>query len=353
MVRPGSNYKLYKDFKDQNLIIADLLGLELTKGIQFKDQLDIVAQMHRARRIRSTINRDVEQASRNINDYNKYVKDRSIVQMLRIARGFFHDARKGDLVVVPPNSFSENALIGELLDEPEAFVTTKVARYGLESLYARRVKWLAEIQKGKLPTHLLDVISKPSAITLVRKDVRAPIYRAAYGSYVYGDEFRSRFDLEKISPSEDIYIQSFFKFITENYRISKDGGEALSFRDAAFARSNAYELDLQTNINSPGFFNLISQYASPILIAIFLEVCVAVGPSAAEEISAGNFSIGNTLDHDGECAIPIREEVQHLMNLIGDKRWTKACEDFKASQESTALRSQVEVEVVVGGEDGE
>ena len=78
----------------------------------------------------------------------------------------FERARQGDLVIVPPKSFTSDALVGEFVDGPFKSVNVKVDRLYLDdSLPGRRVKWLASIPKRKLPIRVIEAIQKPSAFS--------------------------------------------------------------------------------------------------------------------------------------------------------------------------------------------
>lgn len=106
-VRPGSNYKLYSLFQEQEAIVADFLGLEFEAGKVLSEQKNVLAQLHRARRLRAFYGlRDQVEPSRKIEDYTDLVSDRSISQLNRILGGYFEHAKKGDIVVVPPRAFA-------------------------------------------------------------------------------------------------------------------------------------------------------------------------------------------------------------------------------------------------------
>lgn len=353
-VRPGSNYTMYSLFAENQAIVADFLGLEFSRGKVLSEQENVVAQLHRARKLRAYMRLHEEtEPSRNIQDYASYVSDRSIAQLQRILTGYFEQAKKGDLVVVPPRAFAQDALIGELLDDPGDFITLTFAKlYGDERLYGRRVRWLGRIPKGKLSPYMLDLGSKPNAFVLVPKNERAAIYREAYGSYILPGEYRVRFDVDdpEYTTTDDLYIQAFLSFVAANSRRIEKQEDLLPIHQAAFEQLGDYALELQSNINSPGFLNLLSSKVSPLVAAALFSLAVTVGPEAVEAANNGLITIGNSLDAGDPCTVAIAVEVVEHLRLLGVERWAQACDIARQVQDSTGLSGQAEV--VIQNDDG-
>lgn len=348
LVRPGSNYKLYDVFESNEGIFVDLPGLNLEHGLPLDQQDRITAQLHRARKLRAFRRSKEEPPSRNLDDYNNYKNDRSILQLSLILKGFFEEAKKGDLVVVPPSAFSQKALIGELLDDPTGIVSTTVIRgQEEETLYGRRVRWLASLPKGNLSPYLLDLISKPNAFVLIKADERYAIYRAAYGSYALPGEYRARFDVDdpEFTTSDDLYIQAFFNFVAVNSFLIRANQDVMEIRDAAFERSGANALELQSNINSPGFLNLISPTLVPLIATALFTLAISVGPEAVTAAEKDTILVGNSLDPSDPCTAVVHEEVLQHLRLLGTERWARACVIARQAQESTGISGQARIEI--------
>jgi hypothetical protein len=99
-----------------------------------------------------------------------------------VVSGYFEKLKVGDLVVVPPAAFSQPALIGEVESPPELPSSMTVQRlYGNDMLSGRSVRWLARIEKRKLPNTVLDALEHPTAIYLLARSQRAPIVGAVVG----------------------------------------------------------------------------------------------------------------------------------------------------------------------------
>lgn len=348
MVRPGSNYKLYNLFTESQGIYADLLGLELQNGVPLDEQDRVLAQLHRARHLRAFRRSGEIEPSRDLDDYNQYKKNAAVSQLHRVLRGFFEIAKKGDIVLVPPRAFSQDALIGELTSDPSDLSTTRFPQlYGQERLYGRSVKWLGKVPKGKLSPYLLDLISKPNAFVELRLEERPAIYREAYGSYILPGEYRARFNVSDpdFTTTDDLYIQAFFSFVAANSKRIRENREVLPVHKAAFERLGDDAIDLQSNINSPGFLTLISKTTSPLVATALFLLAVSVGPDAVIAAEQGTILIGNSHDAGDPCTFEIHEEVLQHLRLLQVDKWAEACEIARVSEEATGLSGQGEVKI--------
>lgn len=343
LVRPGSNYKLYHTFLESNAIFADFLGLELEQGVELKDQDRITAQLHRAKKLRALRHTAGGPPSRNLDDYSDFKDDRSVSQLYGILRGFFEVAKEGDLVVVPPSSFSQNTLIGELVSGPTELVTT---HYKGERLYGRSVRWLRQLPRGKLSPYLLDLISKPNAFVLIRNDERPSIYREAYGSYIMPGDYRARFNVDdpEFTTTDDLYIQAFFNLVVANSKRIREGNPVLGIKDAAFEKVVGSDaMELQSNINSPGFLNLIGKTIAPLVATALFALAVTVGPDAVAAAEQGTILIGNSKDVGDACTVAVHQEVLEHLRLLGIVKWTEACQIAKHAADSTGLSGQAQI----------
>jgi hypothetical protein len=348
MVRPGSNYKLYGLFVQRSMIVADFLGLELTEGVRLEDQDRIFEQLARARKLRAHRKNEFsdDAPSRDLSDYSYAKNDRAISQLYRILRGFFEIAKVGDLVVVPPLSFSQDTMIGELTDPPESFATTTFpSLYGSELLYGRHVRWLAKVPKGKLSPYFLDLVSKPNAFVLIKNSERAAIYREAFGNYILADDFRARFDVKdtEFTTTDDLYIQAFFSFVAANSMRIEQNRELLGIYQGAFERLGEYSIELQSSVNSPGYLNLMSKRISPMVAAALFVLAITVGPSAVQAAEEGQIVIGNSLDPENLCTASIYAETLQHLKLLRVERWAEACAIATQAAEATGLSGEARI----------
>jgi hypothetical protein len=92
--------------------------------------------------------------------------------------------KAGDLVIVPPSAFSQDAYVGEVVSNQANYLRVKVPLYGDDAIAGRQVKWLARIQKRRLPTSLLEALEHHTSIYILSRLDRAPIYEPAFGSFI-------------------------------------------------------------------------------------------------------------------------------------------------------------------------
>jgi hypothetical protein len=92
--------------------------------------------------------------------------------------------KAGDLVIVPSSAFSQDAYVGEVVSNQANYLRVKVPLYGDDAIAGRQVKWLARIQKRRLPTSLLEALEHHTSIYILSRLDRAPIYEPAFGSFI-------------------------------------------------------------------------------------------------------------------------------------------------------------------------
>ncbi|SEK27960.1 hypothetical protein SAMN05444413_101240 [Roseivivax marinus] len=348
MVRPGANYRLYDLFRENEAIFADIVALDLKQGISFDDQDRILAQLQRSRNIRAHLLRPSGDApSRDLDHYQSVSRTSALAQLLRVLRGYFEQAKKGDLVLVPPSAFSLDALVGEIQDEPNNFKVIEYSeRYGNERLYGRRVRWLGKVQKGKLSPYLLDLISKPNAFVQIRRQEAQSIYRIAYGSYADESDVRVSFTVDDpdFTISDDLKIQAFFNFVAVNLENQRKGRPPQSVEEAIFSRDGD-SFELQSNIHSPGYLNLVSKATGPLTVAALFLLATQLGPEAVDAAGNDTVIIGNSKDPNDVCTAEVSREVLSQLRLLGAERWAKACEIANDAALSSGLKGPATIDL--------
>lgn len=94
--RPGSGYRLYPDFIENEMIFIDLPGLNLTPDIPLSQQSGINQQIHRSRALKSWYRGkgDSPKPSVEVGDYSKGIEDAGVSQLRSALTGYFHRAKK-------------------------------------------------------------------------------------------------------------------------------------------------------------------------------------------------------------------------------------------------------------------
>jgi hypothetical protein len=351
VVRPGAHYRLFNQFIDESFVGPELPALELPAFDHFADIPDITERVMRSVAIRrwySGGQRDVLLPDRDLENYEQRAADRATSQFLRVARAYFSDMKKGDLVIVPPLNFRGMAEIGELTSPPNVVKEIFVPRYPNEALTGRNVRWLGSIPKADLPAQTLDALQKPTSIFLLSRPAWPQIFRRAYGSYSTATEYSSRFEItaETFRTTDDFYIQAFFNFVVANSRaVDQARPEMQGFKEAAFADIKAIAPDLFTNVNSPGGISLKSATITPIVIATMLAIALFVGPDAVDAATNGLITFGNSMaPPDDPCVTQVSEQVVTQLRLLGYDKWAEACQFVREAAERTGVNSNVSVQ---------
>jgi hypothetical protein len=348
VVRPGPNYRLFDQFVDNNFVGPDLPDLALPAFIDIGDVGDLADRVARSMAIRKYVlaGRQGDEPPLDLQNYASAPSNRALSQFLRLARAYFGAMKQGDLVIVPPANFRGLAHIGELIEPPNSHAELAVATYPGMPLTGRNVRWLATIEKAKLPAQTLDALQKPSALFLLAQSAFRGIFRRAYGSYVTADEYGTRFEVsaETYQTIDDFHIQAFFNFVTANTaRVSAGQTQLLGLREGAFS-GEGIAPDLYTNVNSPGGLSLKSAVVTPIVIAVMLTLAVTLGADAYAAATGGMLTIGNSLAPAGDaCVTQVNEQVITQLQLLGYDAWAEACEVARKAADRTGISTTVDV----------
>lgn len=353
IARPGKSYRLYAVMADAEAILLELPSLGLESDTLAGDQEDLLLKVARAKAVRSwhRAGRPGDKIpSSNLSDYAKRTGGQSVGQLQGMVKALFDRAQKGDLVVMPPSSFMQDAYIGEFVDPPGRSIEVPSDRfYPGDLLPGRRVKWLAKIPKRKLAPEIIAALNHPTVYYLLEKSLRSDIYRAAYPSYVVDEGwFNARFDVssEDFTAKDDFLIQAFFNFVAANEKAIDENklSQVAGIEVAAFKSLGDYDLDLQSNINSPGFLILLSRYATPLVAATLFALAVEVGPGAVQAAENGVILLQNSRStQDDSCTVQVHEHVLRHLQLLGLDKWPKACEIAREAAKRTGIKSSVKV----------
>lgn len=351
VARPGGNYRFFELFVENNFVGPDLPGLDLP-AFEDIEEVSLAAHVARAAAIRRwhlAGRREDLAPERAIDEYLNQKSSRSVSQLTRVARAYFSRMKEGDLIIVPPGSFRAHAHIGELSAPPNVVYDLSTDRYGRDQLQGRRVNWLASFPKSDLPASTLDALQKPSPLIALPRDYMPKIFRRAYGTYYGGGEYSVRFEVssEKFRTIDDLYIQGFFNFVTENSARLRRGDENLAkFSDGAFAVKGADTPELYTNVNSPGGISLKSPTPVTIIISAMLTLAIVVGPEAQPLAEAGQLFLTNSaaVPEADQCVAEVSEQVITQLKLLGYDRWVEACQFAQAASESTGIESEATVQ---------
>lgn len=350
VARPGASYKLYTDFVDGGFAGPELPGMFLrNEDISSTDEL-LTARILRAREIRKwhAYGRPEDRVpDLDLSSYDNGSDDPGVGQIYRVVNFYFREAKRGDLIAVPPRNFAGKVHVGELADDPAEIFKQEVERYPGDPIPARKVKWLGTIDKVDLPVRVIEAFRKPTPLLLVGTSDRDSFYSAAYRNFYREGHYSATFDVTsaEFDTTSGSVIPAFFNFVAANTReVDRNSGVALSFGEGAFRSLGEYAPHLAIDIQSPGILSIASQYITPLVASALLALALTVGPLAAEESFLATLQIGNSAaPPDDACVVPVREQVMTQMRLMGYDNWAHACELLREAAEKTGLQSEAVV----------
>jgi hypothetical protein len=348
VVRPGKDYRLFSEIRENNLIALELPALTWPPDGELSDN-DLRRLINRSRALRGwhRVKSDDPKPSMDLAGYTTG-GGQSTSQLAGYARAVFEKMMIGDLVIVPPSSYREDALIGEIASEPGQVETIAVGRYfGVDELPGRKVRWIARMPKRELPYSILEVLDKPGALFLVERSQRGVFYKLAYGNYSIDDSYSARFDVDSpdFDTAADVRIQAFFNFVAANTRAIEEGGPVKSIGQAIFDDPGEYVAQLQTNINSPGNLMLHARMITPLVASILLVLAIDVGPTAKAEVDAGTLILRNSKAPDNDpCSAKVFQVSMDMIRLMNLDEWPDACARAQEAAQKTGLKSPAKVQ---------
>ncbi len=343
IARPGAESRLFDDFMGARAVGAELPGVELVPGIPVREQPNLDAMLRRAVAVRAWARKpkDTVFPSRDLSAYLEGPTPKGRPNYITILEGYFQAARKGDLVVVPPQAYRDHAVLAEFADDPGTITYVQSRRFPGFSLPARNIRSLTRVKKLDLPNDLLETLTLPISFVSIAKSARAFLYDMAYGSYTIEGDFSARIDIlnENYSAEDEFNILAFAKFVAAGCLASAHHNDVPGFRDAAFASLGDHAPQLQTNINSPGWLSLKSPYIIPQAMVILFALAVEVGVPALAAAQNNRIAIVNSsAAADDPCVARVSVEALRLLKLYGVDEWTEACRVARQVAKETGAR---------------
>lgn len=352
VVRPGSGYGLFPEIVENSILLLELPGLGLQVG-QKPDDAELRRRVNRSRALRGWYNgtQDADsKPSMELDQYSPAEGGASAAQLEGLVRTFFERMKAGDLVIVPPKSYMEDAWIGEIVGHDYEVEWLRVARlFGDEPLPGRGVRWIAKIPKTELPFATLEALQKPNAAFLIERSLRGLFYKVAYGNYSISDFYSATFEVTEadFDTIDDVRLQAFFNFVAANTKAITEGNAAaiLGFSAAVFKDSGEYVAKLQTNVNSPGNISLVSKVITPLVASVLFLLAVEVGPGAKAEAEKGTLILRNSkVAPNDPCTVKVFESSIQILKLLNLDDWPAACEAAQEVAKKTGLKSPAKVE---------
>lgn len=233
--------------------------------------------------------------------------------------------------MIPPSAFDGEAVVAELTSDAEDIGYIQVDRYGDFEIPTRAFKRLGSIKKRSLPTKAYEFATTPTAFVLIGRSDRRRLYEVAYGSYSQQGNFISQFEVtgQSFNVVDDLRLSLFFNTVAANTKFIVGDGEnqTVSPIEAVNIDLGDFAPELASNINSPGYLSLLSQYISPLVAAALWNVAIFVGPEAVALAAEDKITIGNSVAGDDDpCTVEVSKAALTQLKIFGVEGWTAMCE---------------------------
>lgn len=320
---PGKAYKFYDAVVQSSVVFLDLRSLETLDKDPHKwtdDALVTAIATDRVDRLASSGAARPKRLVRSVGDKANRT----------FAKSLLLEARKGDFVIMPPKEYTDDVMVGELLDEPGVLTTVRTSDGGHVGNYlGRRVKWLNPIPKRLLDDEIVALLHTPTTFFSMKDKYHNSIYRLALDNYVLESQFVATFRTSKnIFTSKDNLLTSLWFELMEVVEEAHESGEPLKL-------ASIYELavhseidedersDLSIFVQSPGWFKLRSFTSSP-MVAMALFV-MAVSALPYEQALLAQVSAHVVQNADNSCLGVVDESVRKYLEILGKDRWEESC----------------------------
>lgn len=354
---PGDGYRYYEDMKNTNSVFLDLPGFPLPKDVGIAEAADLVERITISDRIRDwhRISGDpATKPSYDVADLTDYRRTRAKQQLAGLIRGFFKIA-PGSIIIVPPSSYDEDVLIGEI--QSHSPVNVVLDRYPGESFPARRVRWIKRIRRDAIPGWLERKIPSPNPLRQFEANFLPYIYDMTYERYFYNGTFACKFRVNsaEFSTVDSFLFQQITLYVAALFADRQDGdaGSVANLPISVVASRIRFSDDIpdqRISINSPGFIVLYSKNLIPILVGALMTIAVTAGAAGVTGTPVVN--IVNSADQGSvseQCVLDIQEEVMGDMQMMGVGRFRELCEIAAQAERRTQINPGMPVREEASG----
>lgn len=346
---PGKTYRFYETVNSARVVFLDVRGLDLlAPDPRDWSDAEILQTIAADRWSREQARADLGAVPKGSDAVSSL--DRRNMTFLK---GLLLTAKKGDLIVIPPDNYRKSVLIGELLDHPGEVVSHTAVDGEIERNYVgRRVKWLAKKEKRSFSSDLIDLLHTPAAFFALPRRLHEEIYRVSYENFIVGDVFSATFETSKehFSTSDNAVVSVWFNALAA-VRDHLEGRSHIGSNDNFYAigllRSlSPAEGELGININSPGEYVLRSLGVFAfVAMAFFPITSVEANDILAQPIRVHVKTVGTAGD---ECALRVAEALKNYAEVLSLLRLRDACVVGERAKSEATLTTKARA--VVGPE---
>lgn len=346
---PGAGYRYYGAMQEQGVVFLDLPGFPLAPGEDLRKAEDLVKRVAVSQRI-AHWHRSERPADnlppRTTEELKRFRNTPAQQNLAGLAKGFFHQIKRGDIIIVPASRYEEDVLFGEI--DSNDVVFAKVQQYPEERIPARRVKWIAKRSRASIPNWLEQKIPSPNPLRQIERAHFEDIFDIMYERYFFDRHFACKFNVssKEFSALDNFLFQQIVLYVAAlhehrqegNIKEIKNSSISLVVSKIEFSEDIP---DQRISINSPGHIVVYSSNIIPLVAGVMMTLAAGgAGPADAADGAPPQVLIENTADPSHvsiECVSDIQNEVVDDMTAMGYDTWRELCMIYRQAQGRTQL----------------
>ncbi|TPL51616.1 hypothetical protein [Mesorhizobium sp. B2-4-6] len=348
---PGDGYRYYSTMRDDSVVFLEIPGFPFEPNEDLRKVKDLVqrvvlsdriAEWHREGRPKDKL------PPRTVKELGRHRVTRARQQFAGLVRGFFHQVRAGDIIIVPPQNFDDDVLFGEVIDDKISFAYAP--QFPKERIPVRKVRWKARVSRNQIPLWLERKIPSPNPLRQIENIYFEEIFDLMYERYFYNGNFVCKFNVksQEFSSLDNFLFQQIVLYAAALHENNQEGNiknvKSTSISVVVSKLDFSQDIpDQRISINSPGHIVVYSKNIIPLVAGVFMALSAAL--ASAGDLSTTKIVIENSTDSgqiSQECVSDIQQEVMDDMVAMGYQRWQELCTIEAQARKRTQISSGVE-----------
>ncbi|MBK1842426.1 hypothetical protein JHL17_34030 [Azospirillum sp. YIM B02556] len=355
----SGQYREFIDiFREHDIVFLDIPGFIPPDGSISDDEFlkervvrsRLLAKWYRAREKEAYPTTDLTY-------YSDTRQGRSVSAAMGNVRRLYHEAKRGDFVIVPGDGLFADVLIGMFTDDPDFENTVIVENYKKELIPYRSVRWLSNPFRTDITRELSEKLSRPRAITEISEEhLQAEILQLAFGNYVFGDSAKQYFagesyDDRPYAPVPGLTLLS--ALLSSTNAVLNGQAEEIAELDvpelADHQLASEDVINFEINFASPGGFRV---WVTNAVLALSLSALVSATGANISYAEALEAQITNSQAADDPCVVAVQESYRGVMEQLGIDRYNEMCRLNQNAQKSVGLKSGAKITSAATPKDG-
>ncbi|MCI4680723.1 hypothetical protein K9U39_06905 [Rhodoblastus acidophilus] len=302
LVFPGPGYRYFQTMQNESVVFLNLPGFPIAALERLPDREAVIRGIVVSDRVREWHKSGAEadkEPERQIDKITDFRRTKWREQFAAIISNFFSQPRKGDIFIVPGPNEDSPVLFGEIVDETDPFIEVDSLLAG-EKIFARKVKWVREVQRRAIPRWLDKKIPSPNPVRQVERDKLPHIFDLMYERYYYDGHFVVKFETtsREFNALDNYLINQVFLYVAALHEHLHDAsiGDVANRPIWEVVSGITFSEDIPEQrliIQSPGYIALDARNIIPLVVGVFMTLSSA---TAASQTQPTPPTIVNTID---------------------------------------------------------